>query len=128
MFIEDMTIAEHIEPGECRSTSRAALKYPNPGEAITITEVQGIPFKKSTAGKCYSKATTNTSTMVTTSITTTTITATDDTSTLFSSSVASNTVNPAGDSKCDKPLPTVLNLVVNDAAYSYTCVCEKKSP
>ncbi|CAF2514077.1 unnamed protein product [Rotaria sp. Silwood2] len=126
MFVGDMTVAGHIGPGECRSTSRVALEYPNPGEAITITEVQGIPFKKPTGGKCYSKATINTSTMAASSTTTTTTTTTE-TSTLSISSTVSTTGNPDGDSKCDKPLPAVLNLVVNDATYPCTCVCEKKT-
>jgi hypothetical protein len=55
MFAGDLTVPGHIGPGECRSTAGYAIEYPNPGEAVTITEVQSIPFKKPTAGKCFAK-------------------------------------------------------------------------
>ncbi len=62
MFVGDLTIAGHIGAGECRSSSRFAIEYPNPGEAKTVTEVQSIPFKKPTGGKCFAKASNNKST------------------------------------------------------------------
>ncbi|CAF1182306.1 unnamed protein product [Rotaria magnacalcarata] len=123
MFVGDMSIAGHIGPGECRSSSRTALEYPNPGNSITIDEVPSIPFKKPTAGKCYSKATVNNATMTTLSTTVT--------STLTSSS-SSSTVSTAQttdtDAKCENPTPTVFSLVVNDANYPCTCTCEKRKP
>jgi hypothetical protein len=83
MFVGDMTLTGHIGPGECRSTSRFALEYPHPGEAKTIVEVQNIPFKKPTTGKCYTKASVTNST--------TSASSTSTLSTTISSSATSST-------------------------------------
>ena len=56
MFVGDMTLPGRIGPGECRSTARYAMEYPDPGEALTITRVRNIGFKKPTRGKCSSVA------------------------------------------------------------------------
>lgn len=50
-----MSIPGHIGAGECRSTAGVALEYHNPGEAVTVTKVDNIGFKKATGGKCYPK-------------------------------------------------------------------------
>jgi hypothetical protein len=71
MFVGDMTIKGHIEAGECRSTATFALEYPNPGDAVTITNVQGISLKKPTAGKCVSRGSTLNSTTTSVLFTTT---------------------------------------------------------
>jgi hypothetical protein len=96
MFVGDMTIAGHIGPGECRSTSRAALEYPNPGEAITITEVQNIPFKKPSNGKCFAKA----------------------------SDVQLTTSSTAAP-ECNGSLPTALKITLEGTTYPCTCTCLK---
>ncbi|CAF0872635.1 unnamed protein product [Adineta steineri] len=56
MFVGDIIIPGNIGVGECRRTTNHAVEYPNPGQAITITKVWNIPFKKPTPGNCYSKA------------------------------------------------------------------------
>lgn len=56
MFVGDVTIAGHIGPDECRTTLGYAVVFPDPGTALTITEVPGVIFKEPTAGKCYAKA------------------------------------------------------------------------
>lgn len=119
MFVGDMTIAGHIGPGECRSSSRAALEYPNPGKALTISEVQNIPFKKPTDGKCYSKATVSNSTVTT--MPTTTVT-----SAMPLTSITSVEQTTVTDSKCENPPPQVISVVVNDSMYPCTCLCQKK--
>jgi hypothetical protein len=55
MFVGDLTIAGHIGQDECRTTLGYAVVFPDPGAALTITEVPGVIFKKPTAGKCYAK-------------------------------------------------------------------------
>lgn len=55
MFVGDMTLARRIGAGECRSTAGYALEYPDPGDAVTVTTVQSIGFKKPSRGKCYIK-------------------------------------------------------------------------
>ena len=59
MFVGDLTIAGHIGLGECRTTLGYAVVFPDPGAALTITEVPGVIFKEPTAGKCYAKASKN---------------------------------------------------------------------
>lgn len=55
MYVGEMNIPGHIGAGECRSVSRAALVYPNPGPAVTVTEMPDIPFKEPTGGNCFAK-------------------------------------------------------------------------
>jgi hypothetical protein len=62
MFVGDMTLTRHIGAGECRSTAGYALEYPDPGNAVTVTTVQSIGFKKPSSGKCYAKGTAGEST------------------------------------------------------------------
>ena len=53
MFVGNMNLPGRIKTGECRSKAGLALVYPNPGPAITITPVSGIPFGHPTSGACY---------------------------------------------------------------------------
>lgn len=55
MYIGEMTIPGHIGPTECRSVSRAALVYPNPGPDVTEIEMPQIPFKGPSGGNCFAK-------------------------------------------------------------------------
>jgi hypothetical protein len=59
MFVGDLTIAGHINQGECRTTLGYAVVFPDPGAALTITEVPGVIFKEPTPGKCYAKGSKN---------------------------------------------------------------------
>jgi hypothetical protein len=59
MFVGDLTIAGHIGANECRTTLGYAVVFPDPGTALTVTEVPGVIFKAPTAGKCYAKASKN---------------------------------------------------------------------
>ncbi|CAF4176298.1 unnamed protein product, partial [Rotaria magnacalcarata] len=64
MFVGDMSLTGHIGPGECRSTAGFSLEYPNSGRALTVTAVGRISFKKPTNGKCFAKASIESSTPV----------------------------------------------------------------
>lgn len=55
MYVGDMTLPGQIPDGACRSTAGTALQYPNPGTALTVTTVQGIPFKLPSDGQCFIK-------------------------------------------------------------------------
>lgn len=55
MFVGDMTLSGHIGAGECRSTANYAVTYPFPGNAVTVTPVENIPFKAPTGGKCFTR-------------------------------------------------------------------------
>lgn len=59
MFVGDLTIPGHIGPDDCRTTLGFATVFPNPGAALTITEVEGVIFKDPTPGQCYSPASKN---------------------------------------------------------------------
>jgi hypothetical protein len=52
MFVGDLTKEGVVAENECRSTAGSALKYPNPGNAVTVKEVAGIPFASPTEGTC----------------------------------------------------------------------------
>jgi len=105
MFVGDMTIAGHIGAGECRSTAGFAIQYPNPGEAKTVTEVQSIPFKKPTGGKCVAKASNNKSTTPTSSGPT------------FLSTATSSTKSNDNNVECKNSLSLVLKSVHESTPY-----------
>lgn len=142
MFVGDMTISGHIGPGECRSVANSALIYPNPGLALTITEVENVTFQEPTPGKCYSKATvvnqtvttsttiaTTTTVPVTTITTTTTapvttITTTKPTTVSTTSITTSSILTTSTPGECRSTFPSTFQIVVDNKPRSCNCVCE----
>ena len=100
MFVGDLTLTGQIGPRECRSFGGFAIEYPNPGEATTVTKVQGIQFKKPTAGKCFTKASGNQSTTAAPS--------TLSSSTTASSSITTRTQGNVVGSECENSLSLIL--------------------
>ena len=118
MFVGDMTISGHIGAGDCRSTSKTALVYPNPGEALTITEVEKIPFKEATPGNCFAKGQTNQTTSASTPSSVTTLVSSSSSST---STIRSSTTTT---SECRNSFPTTFKILVGDKPKSCSCFCE----